>query len=87
LRLRQACGGLTPRNCAPEFVVLVVAVLVVVCAVAAPPSTTLPEAAVGRPCSAEALLPFAHPRVPLPPPLPDVGGLLVAICKPLPVVE
>ena len=54
----------------------------------APGSTTLPEAAIGRPRSAEALDPPAHPRVPLPPPAPldvatvVVGGMSAAATRP-----
>jgi hypothetical protein len=56
------------RKCALALVVLVVAVLaeLTVREAWAPVSTTLPELVVGRPRSAEALDPPAHPRVPLP---------------------
>jgi hypothetical protein len=65
------------RKCALAFVVLVVAVLaeLAVREAWAPVSTTLPELVVGRPRSAEALDPPAHPRVPLP---LDVAAVLVA---------
>ncbi len=55
-------------KCALAFVGLVVAFLaeLAVRAARAPVSTTLPELVVGRPRSAEALDPPAHPRVPLP---------------------
>jgi hypothetical protein len=65
-------------KCALAFVVLVVAVLAELAvreAAWTPVSTTLPELVVGRPRSAEALDPPAHPRVPLP---PDVATVLVA---------
>jgi hypothetical protein len=60
------------------FAVLVVEVLVWVAVCPPPFSITLPEVVVARPCSAEALDPFAHPRLPPPPPPPDVAGMPVA---------
>ena len=75
----DAMGCPTPCICAAAFAVLVVAVLddVSLRAACAPVSTTLPELAIGRPRSAEALDPPAHPRFPPPPPPPDGAAMPV----------
>src|SRR6185437_6675192 len=85
--------GLAPRRCAVAFAGFVAAVrawVVVraaVCGAWTPISTTLPEPAIDKPCSAVALAPLAQPRVPPPPPLPPDEGLLVAVWVPVPVPE
>ena len=74
------CAFLTPRKCALAFVVFVAAVLGYGSpsrAAWAPVSITLPEVATGRPRSAVALVPLAHPRVPPPPPAPLIVAVLL----------
>jgi hypothetical protein len=80
-RRQMRCPCPTPCICAAAFAVLVLAVLGWLSerAACAPISTTLPELAVGRPRSAEALDPPGHPRLPPPPPpTPDGAAMPVA---------